>query len=184
MEKVLKAGNQEPWWSLLLRGIFIIILGVLAFVWPGITLAVLMIFFGAFVLVDGIFATVTSVRRRKEYKHWWLMLLGGVAGIVVGILIFFGPLVMALVMFYLIAAWFTVTGIIRIVTAIRARKEAAMGMPLTLGILSVCFGVAVFIIPIPMLLAMFWLIAAFAIIAGIFLIVNGVGTKKLGKASR
>ena len=180
MEAVL---NREPWWSLLLRGIFIIVLGVLAFVWPGITLAVLMIFFGAFVLVDGIFTTVISVRSHKDYKHWWLTLLGGLAGIVVGILIFFGPLVMALVMFYLIAAWFLVTGIIRVVTAIRARKEIAMGLPLTLGILSVCFGVAIFIIPIPMLLAMFWLIAAFAIIIGIFLIVGAIVTRSSSKAT-
>jgi uncharacterized membrane protein HdeD (DUF308 family) len=180
MEAIL---NREPWWSLLLRGLFILILGILAFAWPGITLAVLMIFFGAFVLVDGIFAVVISVRKRKDYKHWWLMLLGGLVGIVVGILIFFGPLVMALVMFYLIAAWFLVIGIIRIVTAIKARTEIPIGLPVTLGILSVCFGVAIFIIPIPMLLAMFWLIAAFAIIIGIFLIVTGIQTKKLSKAT-
>jgi len=180
MEAIL---NREPWWSLLLRGIFILILGILAFIWPGITLALLMIFFGAFVLVDGIFAVVISVRKRKDYKRWWLMLLGGLVGIVVGILIFFGPLFMALVMFYLIAAWFLVIGIIGIVTAIKARTEIPIGLPLTLGILSVCFGVAIFIIPHPMLLAMFWLIAAFAIIIGIFLIVTGIQTKKLSKAT-
>ena len=183
MEKVLTTGNQEPWWSLLLRGIFIIVLGVLAFVWPSMTLTILMIFFGAFVLVDGIFTTIVSVRSRKDYKHWGLMLMGGLAGIVVGVLIFFGPLFMALVMFYLIAAWFLVTGIIRIVTAIKARKETAMGLSLTLGILSVCFGVVLFIIPIPMLMIMFWLIAAFAIITGIFLIVGAIVTRSSSKAT-
>jgi len=174
--------KQEPWWSLLLRGIFIIILGVLAFVWPGFTVLVLVFLFGAFAFVDGIFATVVSLSKRKDYNHWWLTMLGGLAGIVVGILIFVWPLISALVILYLIAAWLVVTGIIRIVTAIRARKEAAMGWSLSLGIISVCFGAAIFLIPLAMLLAMLWIIAAFAIVIGIFLLVDAVQVRKRSKA--
>ena len=182
MEKVLKAGNQEHWWSLLLRGIFILIFATLAFVWPGITLAVLMIFFGVFVVVDGIFATVVSVRSRKDYKHWWLTLLGGVAGIVVGILVFM--LIAGLVMLYLIAAWLIATGIVRAITAIWARKETAMGLPLTLGIASVCFGVAIFIMSLSMLLAMFWIIALFAMLIGVFLLIDAFQVRKRSRRSR
>ena len=184
MEKVLKAGNQEHWWSLLLRGIFILIFATLAFVWPGITLAVLMIFFGVFVVVDGIFATVVSVRSRKDYKHWWLTLLGGVAGIVVGILVFMGTLIAGLVMLYLIAAWLIATGIVRAITAIWARKETAMGLPLTLGIASVCFGVAIFIMSLSMLLAMFWIIALFAMLIGVFLLIDAFQVRKRSRRSR
>jgi len=180
MTDVLK---QEPWWSLLLRGIFIIILGVLAFVWPGFTVLVLVFLFGAFAFVDGTFATVVSLSKRREYKHWWLTLLGGLTGIVVGILIFVWPLISVLVILYLIAAWLVVTGVIRIVTAIRARRETAMGLPLTLGIVSVCFGAAIFFIPLAMLLAMLWIIAAFAIIIGIFLIADSMRVHKLAKAT-
>ena len=175
--------RQEPWWSLLLRGIFIIILGVVAFVWPGITIAVLIIFFGAFVLVDGIFAVVVSVSQRRTIPQWGLMLAGGIAGIVVGILVFIAPLVAGLVLVYLIAAWLVVTGIIRIVTAIRARGETAMGLSLTLGIVSLCFGIAIFFIPLAMLLATLWIIAAFAVIIGIFLIVDSIRVHKLTKAT-
>ena len=169
--------HREPWWSLLLRGIFLIILGVLAFVWPLLTIAVLAIIFGVFALIDGIFATVISGRLRRDYAHWWLMLLSGLAGIVLGILIFVGPLAMALLIFYVIGAWFLVTGIIRSITAIRARKEVALGLPLTLGILSVCFGAVILIIPEAMLIGILWLLAAFAIIIGIFLLVVGIGTR-------
>lgn len=174
--------KQEPWWSLLLRGIFIIILGVVAFVWPGITVLVLVFLFGAFALVDGIFAVVVSVGQRKTIPQWGLMLAGGIAGIVVGILLFIWPLISAVVILYLIAAWLVVTGIIRIVTAIRGRREIAMGLPLTLGIISVCFGAAIFLIPLAMLLAMLWIVAAFAIIIGIFLLVDAVGVRKRRKA--
>jgi uncharacterized membrane protein HdeD (DUF308 family) len=174
--------KQEPWWSLLLRGIFIIILGVVAFVWPAITVLVLVFLFGAFALVDGIFAVVVSLSQRKTIPQWGLVLAGGIAGIVVGILLFVWPLISAVVILYLIAAWLVVTGIIRIVTGIRGRKETAMGLPLTLGIISVCFGAAIFLIPLAMLLAMLWIIAAFAIIIGIFLLVDAVQVRKGRKA--
>ena len=122
-----------------MRGIFIIILGVVAFVWPGITIAVLIIFFGAFALVDGIFAVVVSVRERKTLPEWGLMMGGGLAGIMIGILALIGLVSGGLAVFYLIAAWLVVTGIIRIVTAARAREEGANTLRLTLGIVSVCF---------------------------------------------
>ena len=166
----------------MLRGIFIIILGVVAFVWPAITVLALVFLFGAFAFVDGIFATVVSVSQRRTIPQWGLVLAGGIAGIVVGILLFVWPLISALVILYLIAAWLVVTGIIRIITAIRARKETTMGWSLSLGIISVCFGAAIFLIPLAMLLAMLWIIAAFAIIIGIFLLVDAFQVRKRRKA--
>ena len=166
--------NREPWWSLLLRGIFIIIFGGLVFVWPGISLAVMMIFFGAFVLVDGIFAIVVALSKRP--RRWGLTLLGGVVGIVVGILVFMAPLFAGLIMWYLIAAWLLIMGIIHIVTGIGGHSGASIA----LGILSLCFGIAIFFIPVATLLVMIWLIAAFAIILGISWIVGSVQVKKAG----
>jgi len=172
--------EREPWWSLLLRGILIIIFALMAFVWPGLTLVLLAIFFGAFVLIEGLFATVVSVVKRKEHKHWWLMLLGGLAGIVIGILALIGLVTGGLAVFYLIAAWLVVTGIIRIITATRAREEGANRLRLTLGIVSVCFGAAIFImsISIPALLTTFWIIALFALIVGVFLLADAFRERK------
>ena len=164
--------NREPWWSLLLRGIFIIIFGVLVFAWPGISLAVMMVFFGVFVLVDGIFAIAIALSKRP--RLWGLTLLGGVLGIVVGILVFMAPFIAGLVMWYLIAIWLLIWGIIHIVTGIGGHSGASIA----LGILSLCFGVAIFFIPVATLLAMIWLIAAFAIILGISWIVGSVQVKK------
>ena len=173
-EAVMK---QEPWWSLLLRGVFIIIFGILVFAWPGISLALMMLFFGVFVLVDGIFAIAVSIKGRKDNKNWWLTLLSGLVGIVVGILVFMETLIAGLVLIYLLAVWLVVTGIIRIFIGIRARKKESMDMPLVLGIVSLCLGIAIFLIPIAMLLAMLWLIAVFAIIIGVIRIINGIARK-------
>ena len=169
--------NREPWWALLLQGIFIIILGILIFAWPGISLAVMMIFFGVFVLVDGIFAIAVALSKR--HRHWGLTLLGGVVGIVIGILVFMAPLIAGMVVWYLIAAWLLIWGIVRIVTGIGGHS----GSSIALGILSVCFGVAIFFIPGATLLGMLWLIAAFALIIGIFLIVGAIVALTTRKAT-
>src|SRR5262245_2355725 len=80
----------QSWWLLLLRGIAAIIFGVLAFVWPGITLVTLVLFYGAYALVDGIFAVMAAIRGGTPGPRWWLAIVG-LCGIVVGLLTFFWP---------------------------------------------------------------------------------------------
>ena len=106
--------------------------------------------------------------------------MGGLAGIVIGILALIGLVTGGLAVFYLIAAWLVVTGIIRIITATRAREEGANRLRLTLGIVSVCFGAAIFImsVSIPALLTTFWIIALFALIVGVFLLADAFRERK------
>src|SRR6266480_2657792 len=86
------------WWVLALRGALAVLFGVLAFLWPGIALAVLVLLFGAYALVDGIFAVIAAVQTRGERSHWWALLLEGVAGIVAGLLTFLWPGITAFVL--------------------------------------------------------------------------------------
>ena len=91
------------WWLILLRGIAAIIFGVLAFVWPGITLVTLVLFWGAFALVDGVLALAHAIMGGNMGSRWWLALVG-VAGIAAGMLTFMLPGVTALVLLLFIAA--------------------------------------------------------------------------------
>lgn len=164
---------SRNWWALALRGLAAILFGILAFAWPGITLFVLIVFFGAYMLVDGIFAIVAAVRAAGEEARWWLMLLEGVLGVVVGLVAFFWPGLTALALLYLIAAWAIVTGIMEIAAAIRLRREMVGEWALVLGgALSVLFGVLLVVIPARAgLLSLTWLIGAYAVVFGILLVV-------------
>ena len=64
------------WWLILLRGIAAIIFGVLAFIWPGITLVTLVLFYGAFTLVDGVLALAHAIMGGNVGSRWWLALVG------------------------------------------------------------------------------------------------------------
>jgi uncharacterized membrane protein HdeD (DUF308 family) len=161
------------WWALALRGLAAILFGILAFGWPGLTLFVLVIFFGAYMLVDGIFAIVAAVRAAGEEERWWLLLLEGILGVVAGLVAFFWPGLTALALLYLIAAWAIVTGIMEIVGAIRLRQEIVGEWALILGgALSVLFGVLLVAIPARAgLLSLTWLIGVYAVAFGVLLVI-------------
>jgi uncharacterized membrane protein HdeD (DUF308 family)/sporulation protein YlmC with PRC-barrel domain len=146
--------------------------GLAAFFLPGITLTVLILLFGAFALVDGVFAIVAAVRTRRRNERWWLLLAEGVLGVLAGIVAFIWPGLTALALLYLVAAWAIITGILEIVAAIRLRQEIVGEWALILsGVLSVIFGVLLAVLPGVGILALLWLIGAYAVAFGVLLII-------------
>lgn len=166
------------WWLILLRGIAAIIFGVLAFIWPGITLVTLILFWGAFTLVDGVLALVHAFMGGNIGSRWWLALIG-VAGIAAGILTFLWPGVTALVLLVFIAAWAIILGVFQIMGAIKLRKEIDNEWTLILGgIVSVLFGLIILVAPGAGALGLVWAIAAWAIVFGVLMVMAALKLKK------
>ena len=98
------------WWVFAVRGVLAIIFGIMAILWPGVTLTVLILLFGAYVLVDGILNVAGAIMGRERDGRWWVRLVQGALGILVGLITFVWPGTTALVLLYLIAAWEVITG--------------------------------------------------------------------------
>lgn len=163
------------WWALLLRGIAAVAFGILAFVWPQITLTVLVFLWGAYALVDGIFAIAAGIKSYGKNKRWWILLLEGVLSAAAGVFAFVIPGITALILLILIASWAIVTGVFEIVAAIQLRKEIKGEWLLALaGVASILFGVLLFLNPGAGALAVVWLIGAYAIVFGALLIALGL----------
>jgi uncharacterized membrane protein HdeD (DUF308 family) len=158
----------KSWWLLLLRGIASIVFGVLAFVWPGLTLVTLVLFYGAFALVDGVIALVAAFTgSARPAPTWWLVIVG-LLGIAAGIVTFVMPGITALLLIIFIGCWALVHGIFEIIGAIQLRKEIDNEWMLILsGIISVLFGVLVLMAPGAGALGLIWAIAAYSIVFGI-----------------
>ena len=161
----------ENWWAIALRGVAAIILGVLTFVLPGLSLIALILMFGAYAIVEGILNVVAAVRRRPVEGSRWLLLLEGLVSIAAGIVTFALPGLTALVLLYLIAAWAIVTGVLEIIAAVRVRKQIAGEFWLILsGVLSVVFGAFLMIAPGAGALALVLWIGAYAVVFGALLL--------------
>ena len=159
------------WWAVLLRGLLAILFGVLAFVNPGLTLGALILLFGAYSLVDGVFAIIAGLRAAQRHERWWPFALEGLASIVVGIIAFAMPLAAAFALLMIAAAWSIVTGLFRIAAAIRLRREIQGEWLLILnGILSVAFGVIIAVAPAAGLMTLVWLVGIYAIVFGVVLV--------------
>ena len=165
----MKTTLAQNWWTLALRGLAAVIFGILAYVWPDITFTVLVLFFGAYALWDGVFALIGAFRTAGERR--WMLVLEGLVGIAAGIVTFIWPGAATLAILTIMAAWAIITGIFEIIAAIRLREEIeGEWLMLFSGLLSVLFGIALAIWPAAGLVAVTWMIGAYAIIFGILLI--------------
>ena len=131
-----------------------------------------MLLFGAFALVNGILSLILAAKIPKGYPRVASLILGGLLGILAGLLTFIMPGITALGLLILIAVWAIVTGIMEFVTAVRLRKIITNEWLLMLaGIASVAFGVILLLQPAAGALALIWLIATWAVVFGILLII-------------
>ena len=161
----------QNWWAIALRGLVAMLFGIAAFVWPGITLWMLVAFFGAYALVDGIFAVIEAFRRDVVRERWWALLFEGFAGIAIGILTFAWPGLTAMGLLYLIAFWAIVTGVFEIITAIRLRHQIrGEWMMALIGILSIALGFLMVAFPRAGALSIVLMIGAFVFATGALMI--------------
>jgi uncharacterized membrane protein HdeD (DUF308 family) len=168
------------WWALVLRGIAALVFGVVAFAWPHITLAALVLLFGAYALVDGVFSIIAGIKTHAENKRWWLLLLMGLLSVAAGVYAFVVPSITAFILLILIASWAIVTGVFQIAAAIQLRQHITGEWLLALsGILSILFGAMLLYNPVAGALAVVWLIGAYAVVSGILLLALGIKLRGL-----
>ncbi|HEY3248987.1 MAG TPA: DUF308 domain-containing protein [bacterium] len=167
------------WWAVVFRGVLAIAFGLIAFFYSPTTLAALVLLFGAYALVDGVFAFVAAVRAAARHERWGALILEAVSGVAAGILTFLWPAMTALILLYLIAAWAILTGVFEVVAAVRLRKDIQGEWMLALGgIVSVAFGVLLVLFPGSGALVVTWIIGIYAVMFGILLV--GLGLRLRG----
>jgi len=162
------------WWSLVIRGLVAISVGVIAFVWPGITLAALVLLFGAYSLIDGVVSLAGAVKAARSHERWLVLVLEGIVGIAIAAITVLWPGITAFALIWIIAFWALVTGMFEIAAAIRLRKHIAGEWLLALsGVLSIVFGLLMVAFPLTGALAIAYLVGAYAFVFGILLVALG-----------
>jgi len=170
---------RRAWPLVLTRGILGVLFGVLALVWPGITVLALAVLFGIYVLIDAVGAIVQAFRP-GDTGHRFAYALLGVLGLVAGVMTLVWPGVTILVLATLVGAWAVVTGVMEIVAAIRLRKQiTGEAFLIVAGALSVLAGILVLFHPIAGAFGVALLIGIYAVLYGVMLVVLSFRLRKL-----
>lgn len=154
------------WWLLVVRGAAAILFGILTVVWPGASLASLVLLFGIYSLVEGLTSLVLAFMRAEGRTGVWI--LHALVGIGAGILTFSYPGITAVSLYTIIAAWAVVTGVIELVVASQLRGAGrGAGRVLFAGVVSILFGALLVALPAAGVVALVSIIATLAILSGI-----------------
>src|SRR5213594_3118957 len=171
---------KRHWWVPVIRGIAAIVFGVIAFVYPGLTIAVLVLLFGAWVLVDGVLRIVGAIGHRASDSDWGFNLIIGILGIIIGFLTFHAPGITALALVIYIAAWALMIGATEIAVAIKLRREIKGEWFLILmGLASIVFAILLLWNPAIGASALIFLIGWYAVILGVLGIFFGFRLRSL-----
>jgi uncharacterized membrane protein HdeD (DUF308 family) len=167
---------KRHWWVVLLRGVLAILFGVMAYTWPGVTLTILILIWGAYALTDGIFEVIAGVRAK-----WGSLIVLGVLGILAGVITFVWPGVTAITLVWVFAFWAIVAGVLQVSAAIRLRKEVqGEWLWILSGLCTALLGVLLLLYPGAGALSITWLIASLAIAWGILLVILAFKLKGIG----
>jgi uncharacterized membrane protein HdeD (DUF308 family) len=162
----------QNWWLFTLRGVLGIIFGLIALIFPGATILSLVIFFSAYMLVDGVFGIISAVRaiRRKE-DRWGLLIFEGLLNIAVGIAAFLWPGLTVVAFVWLIAAWAIVSGGLMTAAGFRLNMDHGRWWMVLGGLLSLAYGVLLIITPLIGAIVLTWWLGAYALVFGVALVV-------------
>ena len=175
----MKPSFTLNWWVWLLRGLLFIAFGIIAFINPEVTAATLAIWFAVFLFIDGVFALIHTIRHWKHNDDKWLLFAEAAISIVLGFLLIRYPGVTLLYVALMLAFWFIYSGVAKIGLAIQVRKEIeGEGWLIAGGAISVILGIVLLAQPDMAIAGLVGLLAFFAIIMGILMIVISFKIRK------
>jgi uncharacterized membrane protein HdeD (DUF308 family) len=180
--------SKRKWWEKVVIGVVAIIFGIVAFAYPGMTLYTITILFGAFAMVIGLTSMLSGILGKDLGKARTVFIIQGILGIIIGLVVMTWPGLSLLFVAYLIGFWAIMYGVFEIVAAAAAPKDAipsgmSKGLLAVSGIISLIFGFIIVLFPGEGVLAILWIIAAFAIILGIVNVVIGFQERKTPKTA-
>ena len=173
---------KRNWKVVAARGVFGLIIGLIAFLFPGPTLLSLVGLFAVFLIIDGILAIVAAVRAASKNERWGFLTFEGLAGIVAGVLAMAMPGLTVFVFVGLLSAWALISGTLELRAAFNLAKDHGRWWLALGGIISIVFGVVLVAAPRFGALVVTWWVGAYATFFGACLLALGfkLRARKLG----
>ncbi len=170
-DAAMSAVLAENWWAMALRGVSGILFGLIALFAPGPTILSLVLFFAAYMLVDGVFGIVSAIRAASRHERWGFLLMEGLVNILTGVVAFLMPGITVIVFVLLMAAWALVSGGLMLGAAFKLNQAHGRWLLALGGVVSLLYGVLLVIAPLVGALVLTWWLGAYALAFGVVLLV-------------
>jgi len=173
----------KNWWLVALRGLVALVLGIVILLIPQAAATFLIIFVGAYALVDGVFALIVAIVNKPQHKDRWWMVVEGIIGILAGIAILASPILAAVLLLFIIAFWALLTGIFEIIfAAVQWKTLPDKWLMLLGGIFSVVLGCLILSNPSFGALFIVTMIAVYMVLFGVLLILLGFSLRNAARS--
>ena len=159
------------WWALALRGVVAILFALVAIFLPVVTAAALILLFGAYAFIDGVFALIAGLRLARQHGRSAPLLLEGVLNVLIGLIIFIWPSEALVALVYVVAIWAVITGVALIAAGIALIRHSGEWLLVLCGIISILLGIILFVQPTAGVIALSWWLGFYALLFGIILLV-------------
>jgi uncharacterized membrane protein HdeD (DUF308 family) len=165
----MSAALAQNWWVLALRGAAALAFGLIALLTPGIAILSLVIFFAAYLLIDGVLTCLASVRAMRHHERWILLLAEGIADIVMAGLAMLFPVAAIFAFILLIAAWAIVSGLLLLISSFRLHADHGRVWMALSGSISIVWGVMLAIAPFIGAIVLAWWLGLYAVFFGVMM---------------
>jgi uncharacterized membrane protein HdeD (DUF308 family) len=182
--KIMASGKSSWIWRML-GGIILVILGITILVYPDVTLELVILIVGIFLIIQGIFELIFGFSADAKGARW-LFVLKGLISLVLGIIILVYPDETLTIFVYLVAAWAIIWGIFELVATFMVPAEVRQQvygtggkwLGVLIGLVAIAFGIVLAVYPEATLTIIIYLIGFLVIVTGILMAVNSFGTRK------
>jgi uncharacterized membrane protein HdeD (DUF308 family) len=170
----------DKWWVLVVRGVFGVLAGIIAFAMPGAAILSIVLVWGVFAEIDGIGALMLALSGRHAAGRARVpLLVAGIAGVLAGLVTWLWPALSATVLIWIVAAWAIGRGIFQVIAAIELRREIeGEWLMVVSGVLSVIFGLVILYQPVVGLLTVAYLVGLYACSVGLLEIGLGLRARQ------
>lgn len=165
------------WKSTLISGVLAIVLGVLVLVWPGITVLVAAILFGAYLLITGIAQVVFAFSLHVSAGGRVLLFISGAAALILAVLCFRNLQESILLLAIWIGIGFVFRGVATAVSAISDPTLPGRGWEIFFGVISVLAGVVMLASPFASLTVLTIVVGVWLIVLGVFEVISAFGIR-------
>jgi uncharacterized membrane protein HdeD (DUF308 family) len=161
----------QNWWAIAIRGVLGILFGLVALFLPGATMLSLVLLFGAYAFVDGVFGIISAVRAARQRERWALLVLEGIVDIATAAIAFLWPGISVVAFVLLVAIWAILTGALMLAAAFRLETDDGRWWLVLGGVVSLLYGALLIVAPMIGALVLTWWLGAYALVFGVALLV-------------